>query len=253
MCWRYQSNWVIVSALTAVMLLSGCATTKTPSWEKTSYGTWKFSSAEVKKLPSISIRNILSSASEKGSVKVQVLVRAQNLDGIGEVKQIAGPEDVIITDAYGQEVKIKIAEITEIQTIRKLMIIPRQKSAGETAAETAELLSYVPLIPVAIVSWPFLRVLGLDEVKNEADRGKASLAYKGMSKGELITYIGEPKEKYYCETEYGPEEIWIYKKSQVLRGGRDLFIHVDNGLVYHTSEDSFFKHSKSYTCSVMTK
>lgn len=254
MCWRDQSNWVIVSAISAVilLLLSSCATTKTPYWKETSYGTWKFSIEEVKKLPNISLRKILSSASANEGEKVQILVRAQNLDGISEVKQVADPEDVIVKDAHGQEVKVKIAQITEIQSIRWIKVKPKGKTTGEAAEESAEALSYAPLIPVAIATWPFLRAAGLDAGKNADDKGKAFMAYGGMSKEDLITRIGDPMEKYYCEGKNGDYEVWIYKKDQVLRGGRALFIRSEDGMVYHTSHNTtFFKNSNS--CSALRR
>jgi len=126
MCWRHQSNWVIVYALIAVLIVSSCATTTTPHWRTTAYGTWELSHAELEKLPNISIRNILSSVSVNENEKVQILVRAQRLDGIFEVKRIVGQDDVIVAGANGQEVKIKIAQIAEIQSIRKLKKNPRQ-------------------------------------------------------------------------------------------------------------------------------
>ncbi|MBN2332422.1 MAG: hypothetical protein JXO49_12610 [Deltaproteobacteria bacterium] len=247
-----QSNWIIVSALAVVILLSGCATTKTPYWKNTSYGTWEFNSAEIKKLPDISLRKILSLASVNPGEKVQILVRAQNLDGIAEVKQIAGSEDVIVTDLQGQEVRVKIAQITEIQSRRQIRVMPKGKTTDEAAEEAAEALTYAPLIPIAIATWPFLRASGLDEGKNADDKEKALIAYGGMSKEELIKHLGDPMEKYYCKDNYGDEEVWIYNKDQVLRGGRALFIRSADEMVYYTSHNTtFFKNSKN--CSKLKK
>jgi len=234
-------------------LASGCATTATtgvPYWEKTSYGSWRLSRAEVRKLPIIARRNILSSASRSEHQIIRILVKAPGLDGFREVKYPPGQEDVVVTDGQGQDVRIKIDKITEIQSIRQLKREPREKRAKGDREEIGYLLIYAPLIPVAIVTWPLLRVMGLDAVKNAEDKEKAERAYGGMSRQDLITYVGEPVEKYHCYDKYGGHEVWIYGKDQVLRGGRSLFISLTEGDVYHTSHDTtFFKDS----CSPLQK
>ena len=152
-----------------------------------------------------------------------------------------GQEDVIVADTQGQEVKIKIAQITEIQSIRQIKVEPREKTTKENAEEADEALIYAPLIPVAIALWPFLRAMGLDAGKNDEDKEKAMRAYGGMSKEDLITYLGEPIEKYHCDDKYGGQEVWVYKKDQVLRGGRALFIRLAEGKVYHTGSVKNFR------------
>jgi hypothetical protein len=248
----YKLNWLSVLTLIAIILVSGCATTNTPKWKKTAYGSWTFSHAELEKLPIISIRHILSSGSDTEHEKVINLVRARGLDGVAEVKRIAAQGEVIVIDANDkQQEKIKIAQITQIQRIRKIKVAPAQNKTGSVA----EGLVYLPLIPFAIVSRPFLGVMGLDANKNSTDAAKAMLAYGGMSKKELITYIGEPVEKYFCKSKQKSNiEIWVYDKSQVLRGGRTLFINLADDKVYHTSADTtFFKSSATLNCSVLTK
>jgi len=245
---------VIAGMLIAALMLSGCATSTIPGWQRTAYGTWKFSHADIEKLPIISIRNILSAISEDELQRIQVFVRARNLDGLAKVTRMAGEEEVFVADPHGEEVRINLAQITEIRTVRYIKVTPRHKTTGEKAEEAVVFLEYAPFIPVAIATWPILRVSGLDAGKNAEDTGKASMAYGGMSKEDLITYIGEPMEEYYCEGKHGDEEIWIYEKSQVLRGGRALFINLDDGVVYHTSHNTtFFKDSNSLNCSVLRR
>ncbi len=166
MCWQHKSNWVTAYTSIAILIISGYATTKSPCWEKTAYGTWGFSQEEVEMLPNISIRKILSSITEDEVVRVQILVKTQSLDGFTKVKRLSGHEDVYVTDAHGQEVKIKIARITEIQSIRKIKINPRKKKTGETAEKLVEFALYAPFIPAAIVLLPFLKSMGLDAGKN---------------------------------------------------------------------------------------
>lgn len=246
MHWRNYSNWVILGILITVSITFGCATSTIPYWQKTTYGTWEFSQVEVEILPIVSLRNILSSKSESENQRIEIFVRARNLEGIAKVTRLAGQEELLVKDAKGKEVKINFAQITEIHTIRHVKNTKRQKTLGETAEEVGEAVELAPLIPVAVATLPFLSAMGLNEGKNAEDTGKAALAYGGISKNDLITHIGNPLERYHCESEYGGHEVWIYKKGQVLSGGRALFIHSTSGKVYHTSEDTnFFKNSCS--------
>ena len=235
-----------VGILIVFSITSGCATSTIPYWEKTTYGTWEFSQAEVELLPIVSIRNILSLLSENDVQKIQIFVKSRNQDGVGKVKRMAGQENVIVQDARGEEVRLNFAQITEIQAIRYIRRTPRQKTPDETAEEVGEAVELAPMIPVAIATLPFLSAMGLDAGKNDEDKGKAALAYGGMSKNDLITHIGDPVERYHCEDKYGGHEVWTYRKGQVLRGGRVLFIGLADGKVYHTSYNTnFFKDSCS--------
>lgn len=246
MFWPYRSYWIIISVFTLIISLSGCATKKTPYWENTAYGTWELTSAELKKLPDISLRKILSSGSKNRGAKVQIFVKAQNLDGVAEVIQVTDSEDVLVRDVQKQKLRLKIAQITEIKSIRHIRVKPKRRTTDETVESAAEALTYTPLVPLAITTWPFLRASGLDEGKNADDKVKALIAYGGMSKKELVKYVGEPIEKYYCKDNDGDEEVWIYNKEQVLRGGRAIFIRSANKRVYYTSyHTTFFKKSKS--------
>lgn len=234
------SNWMIVGILITVSLISGCATT--PHWVTTSYGTMEFSHSEVEKLPIISIRKILKSGSHTDRERVKIFIRSSSLNGPAEVHHVSGQEDVIVIDEQGKEVRLRLADITEIKRIRRFKVVPH-KSKAEAAGEV---LIYAPLIPVAIATWPFLRAMGLDAEKNSDDDEKAQLAYGGMSKEDLMTYVGGPLEKYHCDDKSGGHEVWVYKKDQVLRGGRALFINVADGKVYAASFDTtFFKDSCS--------
>jgi len=237
---------MIVGILIAFSIMSGCATSTIPYWEKTAYGTWEFSQAEVEILPIVSIRNILSFLSENEVQKIQIFVKSRNQDGVAKVTRMAGQEDVFVQDARGEEVRLNFAQITEIQTIRYIRRTPRQKTPGETAEEVGETVELAPMIPVAIATLPFLSAMGLDTGKNDEDKGKAALAYGSMTKNDLITHIGDPVERYHCEDKYGGHEVWIYRKGQVLRGGRVLFIGLADGKVYYTSHNTnFFKDSCS--------
>lgn len=252
MRWKYKSKWKIIFIVAVVIMQVGCATVKRPYWKQTSYGSWNFSNSEVKKLPDISLRNILSKVSLTHNQRVQVLVKIQNLDGIMDVKKIADQNHIIVTDAEGKEIEVRLAKITEIQTVRWIKINPKGNTKRNAAAGTVEALSYAPIIPLAIATWPFLKALGLDAGKNAADNGKALMAYGGMSRKDLLTFIGKPLQKYYCKSKNGDYEIWIYRKDQVLRGGRAIFISLDKDNVYNTSYNTtFFKQSKN--CSVISK
>jgi hypothetical protein len=203
-------------------MMTGCATT-----------SLKFTQSEVKLIPVVSLPRVLL----PGSMDETVKVKAGSLQGPATVKSLDGQGYVILNDDHnGKEVKLPLSEIVEIERIRRTK---KSKDGyhGSTGEAVGEALIYAPLIPVAVVSWPFLRVMGLDAVKNSEDDKKALLVYGGMSKEDLRTYIGEPKEKYYCEAKgkSGAYEIWVYRKDQVLRGGRSLFIGLGKEKVYFTS------------------
>ncbi|WP_345979085.1 hypothetical protein [Sulfurimonas sp. HSL3-2] len=210
----------------------------------------KFTQSEVKQIPSIALQKVISSRFANETIAV----KARGLDGTGIVKGFVNQEYVIVTDKDQKEVKIKISDITEIQRIWK-STVPADSSNknGATTADTVgETLIYAPLIPVAIGTAPFLRMTGLDALKNNEDEEKARLVYEGMSKQNLIQAIGEPMEKYHCNPKNanGSIDIWVYGKQQVLRGGRSLFIDSDKGTVYHNSYDTtFFKNSEWLNCS----
>ena len=153
----------------------------------------------------------------------------------------------------GKEIKLKIKDIAEIERIRRIIrpdttIKKRESKSTETIGET---LIYAPLAPVAIATLPALRATGLDAGKNAQDKEKARLVYEGMSREELKIYVGEPKEKYYCEAKgrRKANEVWVYEDDKVLRGGRALFIDLERDKVYYNSyHTSFFKDH----CSLIT-
>ncbi|RMD82665.1 MAG: hypothetical protein D6815_08675, partial [Candidatus Dadabacteria bacterium] len=147
----------------AVAGIAGCAAQ--PHWTTTPYGTMTYSRNEVERLPAVSIRKILSSASESENTRVQILVAAKGLDGACEVKSLAGPEEVIVTNERGQEAKIRITDITKIERIRRVKTAPRKKSAGEKVEGAAEVAVYAPFLPL-VAARPVFGLMGLDEGKN---------------------------------------------------------------------------------------
>ncbi|RMF24645.1 MAG: hypothetical protein D6760_02890, partial [Deltaproteobacteria bacterium] len=120
----------------------------------------------------------------------------------------------------------------------------------------AEVAVYAPFLPL-VAARPVFGLMGLDEGKNADDEEKAALAYEGMTKDELLAYVGEPKERYRCESLAGaarPKEVWVYENDKVIRGARAMFLELPQGVVYHTSEDtSFFKKSEQARCSLLEK
>lgn len=240
MCCRDKSNMYFAYIVIISLLVTGCATT-----------SLKFTQSEVKLIPVISIQKVLS---PRSTISDTVFARVWSAHGVAEVKGFEGQDYVIATDTLqGKEVKLAISDIVEIERIRRMKSTDTSagQNQGSTAEAIGETLIYAPFAPLVIFK-PLFGAMGLDEEKNSADREKASLAYVGMSKEDLRTYIGEPKEKYHCKGKdgSGASEVWIYRNDLVLRGGRSLFLRLDNGSVYHTSNDtSFFKDR----CSLMTK
>jgi hypothetical protein len=240
---EYKFHWLATCIVIIGFMVTGCATTTT---------SLKFTQSEVKLIPIIAIQKVLSSNAMNETVKVN----ASSIDGPAVVKGYEGLKYVIVTDKRGKEIKLAISEITKIERVRRIKKPDNSPEKGEsnTTEAAAEILIYAPLVPVAIATWPVLRTLGLDAGKNAEDNWKARLVYEGMSKEDLRVYVGEPKEKYYCEAKdrSGDYEIWVYEKDQVLRGGRALFINFDKGEIYHNSyHTSFFK--KWDNCSVITQ
>jgi len=166
------------------------------------------------------------------------MVRASNLPEPAAVNGFEGNEYVVVRDAHGNDAKIAINEISEIDRITQLnRPTSAQKGLGSTAQDVGETLIYAPLIPVAIASWPLLRAMGLDEKRNSKDREKALLLYGGMTKQTLRESIGEPKERYLCQDKNSGDilELWRYEKDKVLRGGRFLFLSPEEGKVIFAS------------------
>jgi hypothetical protein len=226
-------------------MLTNCATTST---------SLKFTQSEVKLIPVVAIQKVLSPASTNETVKVW----AKGISEPAEVKGCEGQKYVIVRDERNKkEMKLPINDITEIEHIWRYKKSNSfgSKYKGNTAGAVAETAFYAPMVPVSIAMWPVLRISGLDAKKNAEDNSKARLVYEGISKNDLLTYIGKPTEKYLCSPKEQnrwskKEEVWVYRKDQVLRGGRSLFIDLDNGQVYYNSYDtSFFKNREN--CSLI--
>lgn len=235
---------MIVGIVMSLSITPGCATSTIPHWERTAYGTWDFSQAELEILPIVSIRNIFSLISESEVQKIQIFVKSQHQGGVAKVTRMAGQEDVFVQDERGVEVKLNFSQITEIHTVRYIRRVPIRKTSDKKAEEVGEAVQLAPMIPVAVATLPLLSAMGLDARKNDEDTAKAVLAYGGMSKKDLISLIGSPVERYQCEDKYGGHEVWVYTKGQVLRGGRALFIGQADEKVYYASHNTrFFKDS----------
>lgn len=225
-----------------VFMVTGCATNTK---------SLKFSQSEVKLIPEETFQKVLSSTSEDETVKVW----AKGVSGSVEVKGFEGQEYVIVKDERNKkEMDLPINDILEIEHIWrfKKQNTSIKKHKGETAEAVGEFLIFAPLIPVAIGMMPVLEVTGLDAKKNAKDEAKAGLVYRGMSKEDLRLYVGEPKEKYLCKN----NEVWIYGKDQVLRGGRELYIDLDDNTVYYNSVLILFDEMGSKTkdnCSLIVE
>ena len=195
----------------------------------------KFSESEVKLIPAEAFQKVLSSTSENETVKIW----AKGISGSVEVKGFEGQDYVIVKDERNKkEMNLPINDILEIEHIWrfKKQSTSRKKHKEETADAVGEFLIFAPLIPVAIGMMPILEVTGLDAKENAKDESKAGLVYRGMLKEDLRVYVGEPKNKYLCkDINFGDYEVWIYGKDQVLSGGRELYIDLDDNTVYYNS------------------
>jgi hypothetical protein len=206
--------------------LTGCASTSS---------TIAFTPKEVKLIPATAMEKVLSPANEDEVI----MIRAVGFPHDMEVKRLEVREYLIAADTpSGKEVKVAISDITGIKRTRIFkQSATSTNAAGGTGVAVGEALIYAPLIPVAIVSRPFLRAMGLDEEKNSNERGKALLVYGGMTKDALKVSLGAPLQRHFCVND-DPQskfEIWSYKKELVLSGGEMLFLNPDKGTVFFAS------------------
>lgn len=213
--------------LLVAVMATGCASTSS---------TIEFSPAEVKLIPAAAMEKVLSPVSVNEVVKI----RASGLPRAMEVRRLEGREYLIAADvAQGKEVRVAVRDITGIERIRRFdqSVASSGKTAGSTGTAIGETLIYAPLIPVAIVSRPFLRAMGLDEEKNSNEREKALLVYGGMTRDVLKASLGEPVQRHLCSGDDPQKkiEIWSYREGQVLSGGRFLFLDTDKGAVFFAS------------------
>ena len=233
---KYKTRFFTLTIFLTVFLV-GCAPTTT---------SLKYTQSEVKLIPTVAFQQVLSSRATNETVEVN----AKSIDGAAVIKGFEGQKNIIVTTKSGEEIRLPTSDITKIKRIWKIKRENTTAIKGESidAASTGEALGYMliyaPLIPVAIAIWPFFHAVGWDDHQNVEDDRKAILVYRGMSMEDLKIYIGEPKEKYYCEPKAKSKasEIWVYEKDKVLRGGRALFIDLESNKVYHSSHHtSFFK------------
>ncbi len=195
-----------------------------------------FSPAEVKLIPPSVMEKVLSPTSDSGVTKIKAKGHPHRM----EVKKFEGREYLIASDtSQGDEVKVAVQDVTEI--VRSKRFEPTPTTTGNTSSSTGsaigEALIYAPLIPVAFVSRPFLRAMGLDEEKNSNERVKALMVYGGMSRETLKERLGLPLQRHLCNTD-DPQskfEVWQYKKEQMLSGGELLFLNSEKGVVFFAS------------------
>ena len=216
-----------LACIALIALLAGCAS---------SASSIRFDQSEIKLIPAATMHRVLT----PGSGNETVVVKTRELSAPATVKGFQGKDHVVVQDAQGNETTVAIGGITEIDRIYRPGK-PETKSKGShgSAAEQAgEALIYAPLVPVAIVSWPFLRAAGLDAKKNAQDIDKALLLYDGMTRKELRANLGEPAERYQCTSKSSKDrfELWHYGRDKVLRAGQFLFLNPDKGQVYFALE-----------------
>lgn len=221
------SNLPLTALLLLVALLAtGCVSTSS---------TIAFSPSDVKLIPPSLMEKVLSPTSVSEVIKI----KAKGLPHGMKVKRFEGREYLIVSDAsQGDEVKVAVQDVTEI-VLSKRFEAPTTtgNTSSSTGSAIGEALIYVPLIPVAIVSRPFLRAMGLDEENNSNEREKALMVYGGMSKKALKDSLGLPLQQHLCNTD-DPQskfEVWQYKKEQMLSGGELLFLNSEKGVVFFAS------------------
>lgn len=229
--------------VTIVLLLSGCA-------RKTH--TLKFDKDEVSLIPLCSFPQVLAKTD-----LVKVKVKTKNSNKFSEVIKVKGFEYVTIASGHSNEVmKIPFSEIEEIVRTTQ---IKREKNKvhyqGTTSQYIGETLIYLPFVPIGLVGAPIHWALG-GKTKSQEDTDdylKASLVYGGMTKKELITYVGQPEEKYHCIPKWQPTpyDVWIYPSNQIIssRGHIRIYSGPDSDTVI-VSLNSFPGYDD---CTLLTK
>jgi hypothetical protein len=217
--------YVILLVMTAI-ILTGCST---------SSRSLRYTQPEVRLIPSMAMHKVLT----PGSNNQVVVIRAEGLSDLAVVEGFEGDDTVVVRDERGTVSKIAINVITDIYRVTHFDTENEQegKRRGSAAATVGETMIYAPLVPVAVVSWPFLRAMGLDEHKNSNDREKALVIYGGMTKQDLHKAIGEPDNRYRCHRKDSSDwfDIWNYDRDKVLYGGQYLFFSEKDGEVYFSS------------------
>lgn len=247
MPYRQSISSLFTCALFVSLFVSGCATTSRSIY---------FSKSELELIPVSSLRRMVSTP----AADEVVIVGLDGRDGYFEVKEFKGKDSAIVSGLEGKAAEVRFSDITALlihkkPEAQKQMNPPKEASTSSSASATAEALIYAPLVPLVTVS-PLFGAMGLNASDNSADNAKARLIYHGMSRQDLLSSIGTPKEKYACILKLPAkgvaQEVWVYEDRKVLRGGRALFIDRDTGAVSHNSfHTSFFKGSGSFDCSIL--
>ena len=187
--------------------------------------TLKFDHQEVQLIPACSFPQVLAK-----SDLVQVRVKIKNSDKYSEVLKVQGHQYVTVSDHNNEEMKFSFREIEEIVRITQ---IKREKNNdhyhGTTSEYIGETLIYLPLVPIGLVGAPIHWALGGESKsrKNTNDYLKASLVYGGLSTKELITYLGQPEEKYHCIPKWQPTpyDVWIYPSDKIINSKGHIRIY----------------------------
>jgi hypothetical protein len=88
-----KTRFFTASIFLAAFLVSGCAATTT---------SLKFTQSELKLVPVVEFQKVLSS----GAMNETVEVNARSIDGTAVVKGFEGQKYIIVTDKYGQEIRL---------------------------------------------------------------------------------------------------------------------------------------------------
>lgn len=250
---RYSlSKLLWIGFLPAIMLTGGCASSGANVGTSIGYGR-----SELQLIPAKSLERLASNHAADELVAVKVEGQSDPV----VVRFFSGKDHVSVLAPQGQEQLVRFADVTDLLIIKlpkkdQQAAVPARTTASGAAGAVGEALVYAPMVPIAVVSWPLLNVMGLNGAKNSDDTARAGRIYMGLSRQDLIESIGEPREKYACTMRVKlkgkpdeAEEIWVYDEDKVLRGGRTLILESANGLVWHNSfSTTFFKESDTFEC-----
>ena len=209
--------------LAVALAMAGCTFT--------SRNVIAFNRSELAKVPSVAYPHLFKAAEPTDRMQEYVLVRVRGESGKLRVIRFLPPDRILVTNRKGQDKAVAMADVVALEHVREFR---HASSAEEEAEGAAEFVMLSPLLPAALLVGPYFGSI------DEAER-KADLAYDGLTKAQLIQWLGPPLERHRCISSDGStSELWIYPPSKVLSGGQ--IMHLDeHGKAYFFSMKNYWK------------
>jgi len=229
---------LLMMILASYFLVTGCS----------SKSSIKYTESEIKVIPTTSFSNAFKPG-ENVIIKTNDYKTHMKILGYEENKLIIG-----FDEDQEKKVKIAISEIKEIEIIKAKTPKKKSKTYSSSEYSTAEEIVYslpyllwTPMLVTAPVLYPMVKSMEMTSRKTE-------FIYKGMTKDELASSIGEPKKKYLCDAFVIDQEdvwakrkeVWEYDAEKVLHGAKFIFFSPYDQTVYYTTDFQDLKKTAHY-------